>query len=128
MSAVQDVYLNIPFFDLEGRALFFNNSCEGSGGGMAIIGGMGGDFLKKTALFSDYTAGVSGGAIFVTGAGKGLEFSGIRFRSNLARIGGGVYVTGSGTTVDKNNTHQQYPTTFSQCSFERNVASATGES
>jgi len=62
----------------------------------------------------------------------GPVFHGITFISNSAQVGGGVYLTGSGTSITTvrdqsgSNTQAHNPTTFDGCTFIGNVAEATG--
>ena len=62
----------------------------------------------------------------------GPVFHGITFIYNSAQVGGGVYLTGSGTSItiirDQSGaiTQVQNPTTFDGCTFIGNVAEATG--
>lgn len=59
----------------------------------------------------------------------GPKFVGTKFVLNSAKIGGGVYTTGSGIAVEFNGDgvpEPQFPLTFTSCEFNGNYASTRG--
>ena len=115
---------------LKGDTKFENNTCGGSGGGMALVQSLAVLFNSTNTTFLNNSADVSGGAVYLEGMGVGIHFRDVKFVGNVAPVGGGVHATGSGTTVTgdpKDNTkREKNPTTFDGCSFVRNLAFATG--
>ena len=99
-----------------------------TGGGMALVQTLDISFKNGPILFSENTAGSSGGAVFVGGTGIGTVFKNVSFNENRAQIGGGVRATASGTTMTVNTDNKQVanPTTFDRCGFVGNVACGTG--
>lgn len=79
----------------------------------------------ESVNFSGNSAGVAGGAVLISGVAVGPKFIGMTFISNSAQIGGGVYVTGSGTAITLNSNYDA-PTTFDRCKFIGNEAKPTG--
>ena len=109
-----------------GPTTFSNNTCEGSGGGMALLGML--DIsLSSEIVFDGNFARSGGGAVFISSTGYGPEFVKVRFKSNVADTGGAVYVRGSGTTPTYEG-REQYdnPTTFDGCIFTSNTAMGSG--
>ena len=78
--------------------------------------------------FSMNSAGVAGGAVYMSGVSFGPHFNATNFYSNTAEVGGGVYATGSGivTVGDEDKDLQQNPTIFNWCEFINNEATTTG--
>ena len=115
---------------LKGDTKFENNTCRSSGGGMALVQSLAVFFESESTTFSNNSADVSGGAVYLGGIGNGTHFRNVKFVGNVAQVGGGVHATGSGTTVtsdpNDNKNKQNYPTRFDGCSFVDNHAFATG--
>ncbi|CAM9601541.1 unnamed protein product, partial [Ectocarpus fasciculatus] len=113
--------------NFNGTTTFFNNTCGGNGGGMALYGGCA--LVIDTEMgvsFIENTAAVSGGAVFVSSAGTGLVFPTTSFVSNSAQIGGAVATFGSGGSKGVEDIQPPNPTTFDRCRFVGNRATATG--
>ena len=114
----------------KGDTKFENNTCGGSGGGMALVQSLAVLFNRTNTTFSKNSANVSGGAVYLESMGVGTYFKDVKFVGNVAPVGGGVHATGSGTTVtlDPNDDTKKMnnPTTFHGCSFVYNLAFATG--
>lgn len=115
-------------FVLSSTTTFDANSCEGSGGGMTITAASSVTFSTESITFSDNSAGLAGGAIFVSGLGVGPRFIGLIFKSNSAKFGGGVAVTACGTTIteDYDSNQMRNPTTFIRCKFISNKGVGSG--
>lgn len=114
---------------INGDMSFLNNRAEANGGGIVITGSL--KFNKSQMAnmnFSGNSAGIAGGAVFITEAGVGPQFVNVNFVGNSAKIAGAIYVTQSGTTDTKMAGGQTVPhsTTFSECTFIDNVAETTG--
>lgn len=113
---------------ISGPTSFTGNTCGANGGGMVLTDALHASFETTNATFSGNSAAVAGGAVFISTVGIGPIFVGMQFTSNIAQVGGGVYATGSGTTVTEDvyggvTTH---PTMFLGCKFDGNAATATG--
>ncbi|CAN0368724.1 unnamed protein product, partial [Ascophyllum nodosum] len=95
---------------------------------MALVQSLAVIFNSSNTMFSNNFADVSGGAVYLEGIGVGTHFKHAKFVRNAAHVGGGVYSTGSGTTVTLDNNKKQHnnPTMFDGCSFVYNLAFATG--
>ena len=113
---------------MKGATSFVNNTCGGNGGGMALVQSLGVLFESSKTMFSYNSAGVSGGAVFVSGTAFGTVFMNVVFVSNNAQIGGGVRATESGTaiTISEKTKRVVNPTTFVGCKFVGNSAFGTG--
>lgn len=111
--------------DISGETVFFGNNCTANGGGMALLGACS---VVNTAdvSFIGNSAGVAGGAVYISSAGFGPTFSGVSFESNFAQVGGAASVSGSGNTKDTNDVKPPNPTTFDSCRFIDNSALAAG--
>lgn len=82
--------------------------------------------MAKTE-YSGNSVEVAAGAVFLSGAGLGPTFRGVRFVSNSAPVGGGSYVAGSGNAeVRFDGIARLDPTTLDGCTFIGNKATATG--
>lgn len=84
------------------------------------------NITSSDVRFTENTAGVAGGAVFVSGAGFGPEFTDVSFVSNSAQVGGAVSVFGSGKSRTVFDAQPNSPTTFERCHFVGNRAEATG--
>lgn len=112
---------------IKGPTKFVNNTCGVSGGAIALVQSLEVLLNSRDVSFLQNYAGVSGGALYIASIGVGPIFRNVTFMGNSAQTGGGVYVTGSGTTVTVETSGQvNYPTTFDGCIFVDNFASATG--
>ena len=116
-----------PTFVLAGHSVFENNICERNGGALGLIGGVLIKLETTEIIFSGNRAAIAGGAIFTWGNDLGPYFTGVRFFSNFAPHGGGVYSTGSGNAlVGLDSEQRSNPVVFIGCSFVDNQAVATG--
>lgn len=113
---------------ISGSTSFTENTCGANGGGMVLTDALYTSFETTSVTFSGNSAAVAGGAVFISTVGIGPKFVGMRFTSNIAQVGGGVYATGSGTTVTEGSDGRPLPnpTMFLECKFDSNVATATG--
>ncbi|CAN0042723.1 unnamed protein product [Ectocarpus fasciculatus] len=111
---------------INGSTAFVNNTCGGSGGGLAAFDGLSVDIDTVNVTFSGNAAEVAGGAVFVSGAGVGLAFVNVSFVANSAQVGGAASIVGSGNLKGFFDLEWPSPTTFDRCSFVGNQASATG--
>lgn len=127
-SSVSDAGLGPSSMFINGSTTFMDNRCGASGGGLAVIGALLMAFETTNITFSGNVAEVGGGAVFVSGAGIGPVFRGVRFISNSAEIGGAVYTTGTGTTrtKDERGNPKPNPSTSDRCEYISNTATATG--
>lgn len=84
------VLLNSAYYDSSvtvGCALrFLNNTCGGSGGGLALFGDADFNWGIMTTEFSGNSAALFGGAIYVTDAQDGFLISHARFTENQAKV------------------------------------------
>ena len=108
---------------MNGFTTFSNNSCDISGGALALLGGLTLEIGAVDVSFVNNTAAVSGGAVFVSGTGVGQTFPGVSFVSNSAQVGGAVSSVSSGNLPESGSI---MPTTFDRCHFVDNRATATG--
>ena len=106
---------------INGNTTFASNKCGSNGGGLAVLNGLSITFGNVNITFFENTADVAGGAVFISASGMGPAFTNASFRSNSAEIGGGVYVTGSATSLNEGSS-----ATFEGCRFIENEAGATG--
>ena len=112
---------------LAGPTVFENNTCEENGGGLGLIGGVLVQLQTTEILFSGNRATIAGGAIFMWGNDLGPYFIGMKFFSNFASHGGGVFSVGSGNALYGLDSEQRSnPLVFIRCSFVDNQAIATG--
>lgn len=112
---------------INGSTSFANNTSGGSGGALALLGGCALEIgTAVDVVFSDNSADVAGGAVFLSGTGLGPTFSKVSFVSNSAQVGGAVSTVGSGNTKDDVVVEGSNPTTFDGCVFKDNTAVATG--
>ena len=113
---------------IKGAISFVNNTCGANGGGIAIVQSLVVLFEGDKPTFLYNSAGISGGAVFVSGTGIGTVMRNAIFVGNVAQTGGGVRATGSGTTVtiDEKNELVFNPSTFDRCTFVGNSAFGTG--
>lgn len=109
---------------INGNTSFCNNSCQNYGGALMVSGPVSLDIWCEGVLFQENSAGSAGGAVCLTGVGVGPAFSGVRFDSNSAQIGGAVYSTGSGTALLTSG--KEFPVKYVDCTFEANRATASG--
>lgn len=110
---------------INGTTTFNKNDARLNGGGLAMRGGCA-LTIGTTAdvSFVGNSAGVAGGALFLSVAALGPIFTDASFISNSAAIGGAVSIFGSGNSEDEGG--QTSPTTFNRCQFIDNQASSTG--
>eukprot|EP00752_Nemacystus_decipiens_P008479 g7576.t1 len=111
---------------ISGTTSFVNNTSLANGGAVALLGGCALEIGDVDVAFSGNTADVAGGAVFLSGTGLGPTFSGVRFVSNSAQVGGAVSIVGSGNAKDAVDVDASNPTTFDGCLFVDNKAAATG--
>ncbi|CAN0137715.1 unnamed protein product, partial [Ectocarpus fasciculatus] len=109
---------------IEGPTAFVNNTSGENGGALALLGGLSISVNTAEASFVDNSAGLAGGAVYVSDTATGPTFSNVSFDFNSAQVGGAVSVLGSGNS--KGQGDQLFPTTFSGCRFAYNRATATG--
>lgn len=111
-----------------GIAIFMKNTCGANGGGVALVQSLSISFQSENVTFSQNSADIAGGGVFVAGKGIGVHFINVTFWNNSAQTGGGLYATGSGTavTVDGKDEQVENPTVFNHCTFVDNFAFATG--
>lgn len=108
-----------------GTTTFFNNTCEGNGGALALLGACSASTAAEVT-FARNSARVAGGAVFVSGAGFGPTFTDANFVMNSAQVGGAASLSGSGSAKDTDSYMPLHPTTFHRCRFCGNEASTTG--
>ncbi|CAM9152222.1 unnamed protein product [Ectocarpus fasciculatus] len=106
---------------INGTTIFSDNSAGGNGGGMALFVDTAMIIGAVDVSFVGNSAGVAGGAMFVSGVSIGPRFNSVSFVSNSAEIGGGVSIFGSGTDESGD-----FPATFDTCQFIGNQATSTG--
>lgn len=110
---------------MSGSTAFSDNNCTANGGGLALLGACS-VAITADVNFTGTSAGVAGGAVYVSIAGFGPTFSGVPFVSNSAQVGGAASVSGSGNTENANDVKPPSPTKFEGCRFIDNSALATG--
>ena len=126
MAEISASYRGSPFV-LAGSTIFENNTCEANGGALGLIGRVLIKLETTETIFSGNRAAIAGGAIFMWGNDLGPYFVGVKFFSNFASHGGGVYSTGSGNALYGLDSEQRSnPVVFIGCSFVDNQAVATG--
>ncbi|CAM9191106.1 unnamed protein product [Ectocarpus sp. 13 AM-2016] len=111
---------------LNGTTAFVNNTCGANGGALSLLGGLAVNIDTENVSFVGNTAEVAGGAVFMSGTGFGPVFTGVRFISNSAQVGGAVSAVGSGNIKENADISPPNPTTFDRCHFIDNRATATG--
>lgn len=102
---------------LMNTAEFIKNKCNTGGGGLAMDGLVSLRLAEDKTLFRENSVGVAGGGVHIANVAAGPQFTGVRFISNSAEFGGGVYVLASGT---------ESRTEFDRCNFIDNTASSDG--
>lgn len=128
-SSVLDPELNTRESNLtiNGHTIFTNNTCGANGGVLALLGrGLYVEFGAAGVVFSNNTAAVAGGAVFVSGADVGPVLSDVLFEANVAQVGGAVSTVGSGNLKEYAGLAPPNPTIFTRCRFVNNQAAATG--
>ena len=81
---------------IKGHTVVANNTAAATGGGFALNGKLSITLRSPDVLFMGNSAGVAGGAVFVSGISDGPSFYGVKFVYNRAGAGGGAFITGSG--------------------------------
>ena len=109
---------------INGKATFANNKCESNGGGLAVLGGLSVIMKEGNITFFKNEAVVAGGGVSISSPGEGPTFTNASFMSNYAEVGGGIFITGSGTSLNPND--GEISATFEECRFIDNKAVATG--
>lgn len=110
---------------IDGPTVFSNNSCGANGGVVALVGAC--SVTTGTAVdvsFVGNSAGIAGGAVFLSNTGIGPVFTNVSFVSNAAQVGGAFSMFASGNSVNGDGTFAA--TTFDRCRFVGNTAFATG--
>lgn len=110
---------------IDGPTVFSENTAELNGGALALLGGLSVQFGTWDARFVENTAGMAGGAVYVSQTPVGPTFSNVSFISNSAEVGGAVSLVGSGYAREA-DTDEQYQTTFELCRFIDNQAETRG--
>ena len=109
---------------------FIDNKCKTGGGGLSMDGLVSVQFAENQTIFSGNTADVVGGGVHVADVGTGPQLIGVKFNSNSAEFGGGMYVTDSGTDHDAKKftegTNPEQRTKFDRCEFFNNIALSGG--
>lgn len=109
---------------ITGPTIFAMNYCGSHGGALALLSGMSTSLESNNITFVGNEAGLAGGGVFLSTTGGGPVFSNASFFGNYAQIGGGVYVTGSGTSV--NLSDDELASAFDECTFIDNEAESLG--
>ena len=116
---------------LHGNVSFVNNSCGGNGGAIILLDGLevnlpGGYYVEDVLSFTSNSAGLYGGAIYMSGQDHGgSEFYEIEFTSNVAQIGGAMYISGSGNKYVQAD-QEDSPVRITNCTFTSNEAFVSG--
>ena len=106
---------------------FFNNTCVANGGGLTLLGVLTLEVDPGVEVsYIGNSAGVAGGAVFLSGAGTGPTFSSATFVANSAQVGGAVSAFGSGNSKSVSEAEPPDPTTFDRCRFVGNRATTGG--
>eukprot|EP00903_Cladosiphon_okamuranus_P005767 g5717.t2 len=110
------------------EAAFHGSALRGAnGGGLSLLGACALEVDPGVEVsYIGNSAGVAGGAVFVSGAGTGPTFSSASFVSNSAQVGGAVSVFGSGNSKSVSEVVPPDPTTFDRCRFVGNRATTGG--
>ena len=110
---------------INGTATFAKNKCQSNGGGLAVLEGLSVIIMKKGNItFVENEAVVAGGGVFISSLGEGPTFTNASFMFNYAEVGGGIFITGSGTSLEPGD--GELSATFEECRFIGNKAEATG--
>lgn len=109
---------------ITGPTIFAMTTCGSHGGAIALLSGMSASFRSYNITFVGNEAGLAGGGVFLSTAGDGPVFSNASFSGNSARFGDGVYVTGSGASVDLSD--DELTSAFDECTFIDNEAESLG--
>jgi len=104
-------------------ATFSNNYCVGSGGAIALLGNV--YITPGPLVLEENESGTSGGAMFISGTGKGPIFSKTEFISNQSPRGGAVYSASSGVERVKDS-QDVFAVTYDRCIFTGNSATTSG--
>ena len=110
---------------IRGPTSFFNNTCGANGGGMALTANISVFFKTTSVAFSGNSAGVGGGAVFISSTGESPFFNETSFTSNSAPVGGAVYASGTRTGASS-GLELEDSTSFHGCTFVGNTADITG--
>ena len=110
---------------INGKATFANNKCKSNGGGLAVLGGLSVIMKEGNITFFKNEAVGAGGGVSISSPGEGPTFTNASFMYNYAEVGGGIFITGSGTSLDPND-GEISATFFEECRFIDNKAEATG--
>eukprot|EP00752_Nemacystus_decipiens_P007571 g6764.t1 len=106
---------------------FSNNTSGANGGTLSLHGACALEVDPGVEVsYVGNSAGVAGGAVFVSGAGTGPAFFGASFVSNSAQVGGAVSAFVSGNSKSVNEAEPPDPTTFDRCFFVGNRAATGG--
>ena len=109
---------------IDGSTTFFNNSCGANGGVLALVGACTVAIGPVEVSFVRNSAGIAGGAVFLSSTGFGPVFTSVSFVSNTAQVGGALSIFASGNSKNPDGTLAA--TTFDRCRFIDNTAFATG--
>ena len=109
---------------INGSTTFARNKCGSNGGGLAILGGLHVSHHMGNITFLENEAKVAGGGVSISANGEGPILTNAGFVSNSAKVGGGVFITGSGTLLDPRS--GELSATFNGCRFLDNKATANG--
>ena len=107
------------FLTISGTATFAKNKCQSNGGGLAVLEGLSVIIKEGNITFVENEAVVAGGGVFISSLGEGPAFTNAIFMFNYAEVGGGIFITRSGTSLELS-------ATFEECRFIGNKAEATG--
>lgn len=112
---------------ISGTTTFVNNTSGANGGGLSLHGACALEVNPSVEVsFVGNSAGVAGGAVFVSSAGTGPTFSSALFVSNSAQVGGAISLFGSGNSKSVSEAEPPDPTTFDRCRFVGNRAATGG--
>lgn len=109
---------------VDGHTIFSNNSCGANGGVLALFGACSLAIGPVEVSFVGNSAGVAGGAVFLSSTGFGPVITNVSFVSNVAQVGGAFSTFASGNSINGDGTVAA--TTFDRCRFAGNRAFATG--
>ncbi|CAB1103783.1 unnamed protein product [Ectocarpus sp. CCAP 1310/34] len=119
-SANDGILSNIT---MNATTIFFNNTAATNGRAIVLFEDAAlNSIFNMDISFVGNSAGVAGGAIFLSGVDTGPIFTEVNFTSNVAEIGGAVSSFRCGiepSGVDN-------PTTFDRCRFVDNQGASTG--
>lgn len=105
-----------------GKTTFSGNTAQSSGGAVALVGVA--SLRPDSVVFEGNTAQTYGGALYMTGVSIGPKFFFANFTANNSSQGGAVYSASCGVFIDPYGT--EHRTTYENCTFTDNWASATG--